>query len=205
MCVFAAAGAAAGAMGGIGSIMGIAQMGLGIAGAMASHQAQMAQYNEQVRHRMEQAKQAQETLNQQVAQQNAALNSERDKAQGEKAEVAIEGYAAKSRARAASAEAGIVGLSVDNLIAGIEGKVGRFNNRIDYNANVATFNAENSLKMAQRGAEARIASIPIPTKPSFAPTMVSIGSSVLSGIGTMHKYSGSTGGQTYQAHHTLPV
>lgn len=209
MCLpLAGVGLAAGA-GGLGSVMGIAQIGLGIMGAMASHQAQMAQYKEQVRFRMEQAKQAQKTLNQQVAQQQAALSSEVGKAQGAIAEASIDAYAAKSKAAAAAAESGIVGLSVDHLLAGVDGKKGRYENRIRYNAEMGAFNAENELKMAQRGAEARVASIPIPTKPSFAPTLVSIGSSIVQGVGTMHKY-GSFGGASaysnpYNAHHVMPV
>lgn len=190
----AAAGAAGGAMGGIGTIMGVAQMGLGIMGAMASHSAQMAEYNEQVRFRMEQAKQQQKTLNQQVAQQTAAYNSELDKAQGEKAETAIQAYKAVSAQKTRTLGAGIDagGMTFQHLIADIYGEQGRFNNRVDYNAKVATQNTENQLKMAQRGAQAEVASIPIPTKPSFAPTLVSIGSSIVSGIGTIHKYSPST-------------
>ena len=210
MCVMAlgAVAGAAGAAGGIGSVLGIAQMGLGIMGAITSHQAQMAEYNEQVRFRMEQAKQAQETLNQQVAQQQTAITSELGKAQGEGAEVSIEAYSAQSRAAAAAAESGIVGLSVENLLGGIEGKKGRYLNRMSYNANMGQANAMNSLKMAQRGAESSVASIPIPTKPSFAPTLVSIGNSVVGGIGTMAKYgSFSSSGSTsnpLNAHHVLP-
>lgn len=206
MCLPLAAVGAAGAMGGMGSIMGVMQIGLGVMGAITQHQGQMAQYNEQVRHRMEQAKQAQETLNQQVAQQQAALNSEVGKAQGEMQETAIKAYAAKSRIEASRTN--VSGLSFGNLIADVYGEKGRFDNRVRYNTEVATHNASNELKMAERGGQARLASIPIPTKPSFAPTMVQIGSSVLQGIGTMNKYSsGSYGGSVYQAqgHHVMPA
>lgn len=217
MCVFtaaavgaaSAAGASATAASSIGTFMSIAQAGLGIMGAMASRQAQMAEYNEQVRFKMEQAKQAQETLNQQVAQQQQAIQSDLGKVQGEGAEVSIDAYSAQSRAAAAAAESGIVGLSVDNLIGSVEGKKGRYLNRMSYNANMGQANAENSLKMAQRGAQSTVASIPNPTKPSFAPTLVSIGSSIVGGIGGAYKYGGfSSSGSTsnpLNAHHVLPV
>lgn len=204
MCLFlgAAAGAAAGAAStglsaGIGTIMGVAQMGLGIMAAQQQHAAAMQQYQEQVRFRQEQQVQAQKTLNQQVSQQQAAYTSEIGKAQGEKATAAMDAYAAESRAAAAAAESGVVGMSVQNMIADVRGDAGRFMNTIDYNAEMATWNTKNELKMAQRGAQARVAEIPIPTKPSFGPAAVQMGSAIVSGLGTMMKYSGSSTGSTY--------
>ena len=205
----AAAGGAGAAAGGMGAMLGIAQMGIGIMGAMAQHQSQMAQYNEQVRFRMEQAKQAQETLNQQVAQQQTAYTSEIGKLQGQAAEVAIEAREAESRAAAAAAESGVVGLSVGNLLAGIEGKKGRYLNRLSYNANMGYANTQNQLKMAERGAVSTVASIPIPTKPSFLPTAVSIGSAVVGGLGKMNEAgafrSASSLNNPLNAHHVMPV
>lgn len=192
MCIMlgaAAAGAAAGGMGGIGSVLGIAQMGLGIMGAMSQYQAQQQAYQEQVRFRQEQAVQAQKTLNQQVAQHQAAIASERGKAQGEMADTAIRARKAESTAQTGAAESGVVGLSVGHLTADIMGEKARFDNRIRYNSEMATFNTMNELKMAQRGAQSQVASIPIPQKPSFLPTAVNIGSAVVSGLGTSMKYA----------------
>lgn len=188
MCLFlGAAAGAAGAMGGmttaISGIMGIAQMGIGIMQANAQNQAIAADYQEKVRFRNEQYQQAQKTLNEQVAQQSAALESEKDKAQGEKAEASIRAYAAADRAQTGAAESGIVGLSVDSLVGSIHAEAGRFNNRIDYNAKVAGYNAGNELKMAKRGAQARLAEIPIPAKPKFN-TGLQIATAALSGLST---------------------
>jgi len=188
MCLFlgAAAGAAAGAASGIGAlsaVMGIAQMGIGIMQAQAQNQAIAADYAEKVRFRNEQYQQAQKTLNEQVAQQSAALESEKGKAQGEKAEAAIKGYAAVSTAQTGAAESGVVGLSVQNLVGSIYAEQGRFNNRVDYNSNVATYNANNELKMAKRGSQARLAEIPIPVKPKFN-TGLQIATAALSGLET---------------------
>jgi hypothetical protein len=179
----------------IAALTAVASTGLGIAQASAAAQAQAAEYKNQIQYRQEQETQAQKTLNMQVAMQQAALESEKDKAQGEKADAAIEGYAAVSRAKTGAAESGIVGLSVDHLIGAMQGQTGRFNNRIDYNAKVATQNAGNELKMARRGAQARLAEIPIPVKPRFNMGL-EIGSAVVSGIGTY--YSTYNGASKYQ-------
>ena len=200
MCIFMAAGAAAaGAAGtataGIGSalgmVMGVAQMGIGIMQAQQQQEAAMQQYQEQVRYRNQQAEENQKTLLQQTANQSDAHNSQIAQAQGEKAEASIEGYAAESRASAAAAESGIVGLSVKNLMADIRGKEGRFQSKIDYNSKVAYHNNMGELKMAQRGAQARFHEIPIPQKPSSGPFMLQAASSIVSGVGTMYKYSKS--------------
>lgn len=195
MCFFLGAGLAAGAAGaataatssiGIGTalsaITSLASIPLSIMQSQAQHAAAMAEYNEKVRYRQEQYEQSQKTLNQTVAQQSAALESEKGKAQGELADQAIEAYAAESRATAAAAESGIVGLSVDNLIGDIRGKAGRFKNRVSYNAKVAQYNTENELKMAQRGQQARVNEIPIPVKPRYNAGL-EIGAAVVSGLG----------------------
>jgi hypothetical protein len=188
MCLFlgAAAGALGGAAGGISAlsaVMGIAQMGIGIMQANAQNQAIAADYQEKVRFRNEQYTQAQKTLNEQVAQQSAALESEKAKAQGEKAEASIKGYAAESRAMTGAAESGIVGLSVDALVGSIRSEEARFTNKVDYNSKVAGYNAGNELKMAKRGAQARLAEIPIPAKPKFN-TGLQIATAALSGLST---------------------
>ena len=186
MCLFL--GAAAGAMGGIGTAISavstIAGIGMQIMQAGAANQAAQAQYQNEVAHRRQQEVQAQKTLNLQVSQQQMALESEKDKAQGAKAEMAIEGYAAESRAITSAAESGIVGFSLENLIGDIRGRTGRALGKTDYNAAVATANAGNELKMAQRGMGARLAEIPIPVKPRFNMGL-EIGSAVVSGLGSL--------------------
>jgi len=194
MCLFlpaAAAGAAAttaaasaaSSITAMSAIMGVAQFGISMAQSQAQNQALAADYAEKVRFRNEQYKQAQKTLNEQVSQQQAALESQKDKAQGEKADAAIRGYAAASRAQTGAAESGIVGLSVDHLVGSVYAEQGRFANRVDYNSKVATANAGNELRMAQRGAQARLAEIPIPSKPRFN-TGLQIATAALSGMGT---------------------
>ena len=185
MCVIAGA-AAAGAMGGISSaltaVTSIASIGIGIMQSNAQNQAAAAQYKNQVEYIRRQEEQTQKTLNLQVAEQRAQYNSDLDKAQGEKADAAISAYKAKSKASAAAAESGVVGLSVDNLIGDIEGEAWRYNARNDYNAKVAYQQGNASLKNAQRTGAARIASMEIPVKPKFN-TGLQIGSAVLSGLG----------------------
>jgi hypothetical protein len=191
MCIFlgaaaGAAGAAGAASAGIGTALSafttIASMGMGIAQAMASQAAANSQYQQQVEFRKQQEKQAQKTLNLQVAQQQAAFESEKGKAQGEKADIAIAAFEAASRASASAAESGVVGISLGNVLGTIHAKGTRGQGKIDYNSQVALYNANNELKMAQRGQGARLAEIPIPVKPSFAPTALAIGSSIIDGV-----------------------
>lgn len=173
-------------MGGISSaltaVTSIASIGIGIMQSNAQNQAAAAQYKNQVEYIRRQEEQTQKTLNLQVAEQRAQYNSDLDKAQGEKADAAISAYKAKSKASAAAAESGVVGLSVDNLIGDIEGEAWRYNARNDYNAKVAYQQGNASLKNAQRTGAARIASMEIPVKPKFN-TGLQIGSAVLSGLG----------------------
>lgn len=188
MCIMAAgalAGAAGGAMGGLGSML---QIGFSVMGQVMQYQGQMAQYNEQMRHRAEQAKQAQETLNQQVTQQQASYESELNKTQQEKFKVTKAALVATSRASASAAESGVTGLSVSNLLGEIEMGREEFLAEANYNTEIADKNVNNELKMARRGAEARVASIPIPTRPSFAATAIGIGQSIVSGMNQPRTY-----------------
>lgn len=196
MCLFAlaapaAAAAGAGSMASIGTVL---STGLSIMQAFVGYQGQMAQYKAEVARIRREEEQAQKTLNQEVAQQRAALESEKDKAQGELADAAIKAEAAKSKASVESAESGVVGLSVAALTDSISAEEARFGGRVQYNTRAATYNAENELKMAQRGHAARLASIPIPVKPSFLPTAINIASSVVSG---MQKYNSSQSRDRY--------
>lgn len=191
MCLFAAgaaAGIGAGMSSALGGFMAIAQIGLGIAQSMAANSAAQAQYQQQVQFRKEQERQAQKTLNLQVAQQQAALESEKDKAQGALADAAIDTRRKESLATTMAAESGVVGLSVDSLKGAILGEGGRYKNRIAYNSKVGTFNAENELKMAQRGHGARLAEIPIPIKPRSTLAIDALGA-VVGGLGTYMDYA----------------
>ncbi len=155
MCFMMAAGA--GMAGAMSAITGIASIGVGIMQAAAANQAAAQQYQE----------------------------SEKGKAQGELADASIEAYAAESRAMTGAAESGIVGLSVNNLIGSLRGEQARFNSKVQYNAKVGTQNAENELRMAQRTGRARLAEIPIPTKPKFN-SGLQIATAVLSGLSSIN-------------------
>lgn len=173
----------------MGSFLSIAQVGLGIAGSLMQYQGQMAAYQEQLRFRAEQEKQAQETLLQQAAQQDQQTESELNKVQNEKFEATRTSMQAASRATAAAAESGVTGLSVANLMGSNSFEENLFTGKLDYNTEVYHKQSRNSLRMAQRGAEARVASIPIPTKPSFGPTLINIGSNIVGGLQQSYKSS----------------
>lgn len=186
MCVMLGAAAGAGAMGGAMSgvmtaVTSIAGIGMSIMQANAQNQAAAAQYKNQVEYIKRQEVQTQKTLNQQVAQQQMQNQSDTEKLQGEKADTSIKAYKAASRASAAAAESGVVGLSVDNLIGDIWGEAGRYNAKVDHAAKVGRTQAQMNLKGQQRGGAARIASMEIPVKPKFN-TGLQIGTAVLGGI-----------------------
>lgn len=183
MCI-ALAGVGAGLSGAMSAITGIASIGIGIMQAGAANAAAAQQYQDQVRYRQEQERQAQITLNEQVAQQSAALESEKGKAQGEMADASIQAYAAESTALTGAAESGIVGLSVNNLVGSLRAEQARFNSKVQYNSKVGQQNAENELRMAKRTGRARLAEIPIPTKPKFN-TGLQIASATLSGLSSI--------------------
>lgn len=182
MCLAMAGLAGAAGAGGMG-LGSMLQIGFSVMGSIMEYSGQMQQYQEQMRHRAEQAKQAQETLNQQVYQQQGQYESELNKAQQENFKVTRKALSASSTASASAAESGITGLSVANLLGEVAFEEGMFAGEMSYNTENTTRKAKNELKMAERGATARLASIPIPTKPSFGPTLVNIGSSIVSGIG----------------------
>lgn len=185
MCLMLGAAAGAGMAGGLSGVMtavtSIAGIGMSIMQANAQNQAAAAQYKNQVEYIKRQEIQTQKTLNQQVAQQQLQTQTDTEKLQGEKADTSIKAYKAASRASAAAAESGVVGLSVDNLIGDIWGEAGRYNAKTDHAANVGRYQGKMNLKSQQRGGAARIAAMEIPVKPKFN-TGLQIGTAVLGGI-----------------------
>lgn len=175
----AAAGSAASSLSTFSTIAGIAMSGLS---AMAQYQAQQQQYQAAMEHRRQQEIQAQKTLNLQVAQQQTNLEQQKGISQGRMAEYARDAAEASSYASAAAAENGVVGLSVSNVTANINAKLQRAVGKEKYNSDVAYYNSNNELKMAQRGLGARLAEIPTPIKPSFLPFALQAGTSALSGL-----------------------
>lgn len=148
------------------AITAIASIGLGIAQAAAQQQAAMADYENKLQYRKEQEVQNQKTLNQQVANMQAHAERNKDIVQSKMAENEIDTYRRLSTEQTYSAEAGRTGLSVAALRGAIAGEGATFNSRLLYNAKADQYNNENELKMAQRGAQARLAEIPIPVKPT---------------------------------------
>jgi hypothetical protein len=183
MCVFAAAAAgAAGAAGGMGAALQIAQVGLGIAGSLMQYQGQMQAYKAQMEYRRQQAIENQKTLNMQVAQSQQQYESELNKTQQEKFKVTRDALKAQSTAAVAGAEQGVSGLSLQNISGEIAFEEGMFTGETGYNERVLYADSMNRLKMNERGQQANLASIPIPERPSFGPTLVNIGTNIVGGL-----------------------
>jgi len=156
------------------------QVGSAVASGAMGYMAQRQQYSAAMDHRAEQAKQAQETLNQTVNQHQMQYASEVNKAQQEKFKVARASLSARSSASASAAESGVAGLSVNNLLGEVNLEEGMFTAEVDYNTEVMGNTTKNRLKMAERGAQAQLASIPIPEAPSFMANAIGIGANVAS-------------------------
>lgn len=170
------------------AIATIASIGVGIAQAAAAQSAAMADYQNKLQYRKEQEVQNQKTLNQQVANMQAHAESNKDKVQGEMAEGSIATYAKVSTAQTMREESGASGgLSTAHLLGAIRGEGATFNSRLLYNAKADMYNNQNELKMAQRGAQARLAEIPIPVKPTNTFGLDAL-SAVASGLGQYAGY-----------------
>lgn len=147
------------------AITAIASIGLGIAQAAAQQQAAMADYQNKVQYRKEQEIQNQKTLNQQVANMQQHAESQTQKTSGAMFEERVKTARLASTASVASIESGRTGLSTAALLGSIKGEGARAEGTLRYNASVADAENNLQLKMAQRGAQARLAEIPIPVKP----------------------------------------
>lgn len=112
-------------------------------------------------------------------QNNNRIMQEREAAALEKANAARETRAAEATAKVAAAEAGVSGLSVDQLLGDINGNYGRYASGIDTQTDWTV----SQLQMEQRGVRAagidRINSAPRGRKPSLFGAALQIGAAGL--------------------------
>ena len=149
------------------SLLGIVQLAVGAASSMMNYMGQQAAYKAQVAQYNANAKAARvATVNKYASQQDRLLQ-EKKAAATKKAEVGREALIARSKARVASGEAGVSGLSTDALLNDFYGQEGRYDASVDSNYAMTESYLRGEMVAAQDQGIARITSVPYPTKPSF--------------------------------------
>ncbi len=152
---------------------------LSAASAVVGYMGQQQQYQAQMAQKIENDRAAAEAARNRYESISKSLLSERKKAAGEANEAQIEGLKARSKARVASGEAGVSGLSVDALLNDFSGQEERYLGRIDQNYDTTKFAYEDEKRGAYDTARARINSMATPVKPSFAGAAIRIGQSAI--------------------------
>jgi hypothetical protein len=154
--------------------LAIAQFAVGAAGAVMNYQGQMAQYEAQQQQYQQNIKNARKAALDRYQSQQNQIRQERRKAEGELKETQEDALKARSTARVAAGEAGVSGLSVNQLVADFYGDEGDFLQRVEENYTTRRDAGRAEMKGTEAQAASRINSIPPPVKPSFAGTAVRV-------------------------------
>lgn len=148
------------------------------ANQQAAYQSALAQQrNQQI---LENQRLAQESYLRQAQQVNIRQQQEEEKASSELQSTQIEAMQARARARVASGEAGVTGLSVDSLIADFYRQEDFYRQGIQRNVAFSRQQSQEDIKGLRAEAEGRYQAIqpylPEPiTRPSFLGTALQIG------------------------------
>lgn len=143
---------------------------LSAASAVVGYMGQQQQYKAAMAQKIENDRAAAEAARHRYDSINNSLNSEQKKASSENLEGQIAGLQARSKAKTAAGEAGLQlsGLSVEALLSDFTGQQERYLGKIDQNYQTTLTAYEDEKKGAYDTARARINSVAMPTKPSFA-------------------------------------
>lgn len=164
---------------------GIATMGLGIAQGLAQNEAASEQATKQNQYYWANAKAAQEALVHSYAADGTQMLQERDKASQESFEAVKRGVAAQGTALTAAGDAGVGGLSVDQILQDYSAKTSSY--RTDVDRNYRT-NAQymQDVEASQRDtATSRINSVQQAAPPSFLDAGLRIMGSAVNGLGSI--------------------
>lgn len=148
------------------------------ANQQAAYQSALAQQrNQQI---LENQRLAQESYLRQAQQVNIRQQQEEEKASTELQSTQIEAMQARARARVASGEAGVTGLSVDNLIADFYRQEDVYKQGVQRNVEFSRQQSQEDIKGLRAEAEGRAQAIqpylPEPVaRPSFLGTALQIG------------------------------
>jgi len=144
-------------------------LGIGAVSAVAEHKAQEDQYDQNRLNSLAAFEDRQRALNHQISQ-------ERDIAALDKFDNSLQAREHRATNAVAAGEAGISGLSIDALMRDISGTEGRYNSRVDTQADWAVGSLEQDKRTASTVAKSRIDSV---SRPSLIGTGLKIGASGL--------------------------
>ncbi len=141
------------------------------ASAQASYQAQLGQArNQQI---LENARLAQESYLQQAQQLNLRQQQEDEKASQQIQQTRLDAAQARATTRVATGEAGVAGLSVDNLLRDFYRQEDVFNESVRRNREFSRFQSQEDIKGLRAQAEGRIASVqPYIPEPVVRPNLL---------------------------------
>jgi hypothetical protein len=151
-----------------------------VASSLVGYAGQMANYKAQKQYYEENSKAAQVAATNRYASIQNRMLQERDASAQKLGESSLEGLKARSTARAAAADAGVSGLSVDALLQDLSAQEGRYEASVATNYQMNQQYLRGEMEATQDNAIARINSVPYPTKPSFGAALVGAFSSGLS-------------------------
>lgn len=149
---------------------------LSAASAVVGYMGQQQQYKAAMQQKIENDKAAAEAARNRYRSINNSLNSEQKKASAEGLDAAVSGLEARGTAKVAAGEAGLQlsGLSVNALLNDFHGQEERYLGRIDQNYQTTLMAYEDEKTGAYDTARARINSMAMPVKPSFAGAAIRI-------------------------------
>ncbi|WP_043236608.1 hypothetical protein [Bosea sp. LC85] len=114
---------------------------------------------------------------------------EQEAASAEKFDVALDANKARATARVAAGEAGISGLSVDQLLRDFSGRQARHNDRVDQNTDWTITQLQQEKKGLGYQYKDRVNAVPTGQKPSFADAGLRIAAAGLNSVSTYKKFS----------------
>jgi hypothetical protein len=151
----------------------------GVIGFMGQQQAygeQVTEYNQNAENARTAAINAWEADQTRANQEGAAATQKKFEANVQTAEAA-------ATAETAAGEGGVSGISVGNLLGDFYAKKGRYNDSVDTNLGFTRNYLTAETKSQQAQYQGQINSVPIPTPPSFAASLVNIFGSGLDAFG----------------------
>lgn len=164
-------------------LLAVASLAFGALGSVAQYQAGVDQANAQTAQHYANKQNAEAALRADYAQLNLRAVQEGEAKVAEAQKIRIEEAKAKARARLVAGEAGVTGISVDNLVADIGQQAAMEEEARNYNYLSTINQLQQEGKAAQARAHGRILSVPKGQKPSPLTLVAGIGSSAVKAFG----------------------
>lgn len=117
------------------------------------------------------------------------MQEERKAAALDKQETARKAREAKATAQTQAGEAGVSGLSVDNLLGEFDSRKATFDNRVDTNLDMTTSQIQAEKQSSRARAQSRINSVRKPTPPNFFDAGVRLLGAGVKAAGTFNQYA----------------